>query len=620
MTIPDITETELQNALAIVPPGDDEIQVIAGTASAGPVGVLAAYNTVPALVADFIGGPMVEEAARSIEDSDGTPVLVYRTPSTTPGVVGTVDTSKVTGTAVLSVTGTPADDAQGYFIVTTGGTIGTAPGPAGKWSLNNELGVNRTLSPETTFGLGNTIPLPNGTVITAEPDSAQLTALNTFINDIKAKTNAHFILTTGTVHTTADTADVVAVANATNTATRVALINACCAAYEAHRVKGSGNAPPIHINVSGDTVNGLAITTPATDDESALARAIDIQSAYAGHASGTTWHTIADTTNVIFDLLPTTGTLNVGDVITFPCTAPKWGASDLQAFFAALVSGAQDYGFIQIAGPVSSTEAATVSSGLDALRGAKKYKWAIIGARAPNVAETEQQWMTALENDYANTFRPDLAVCAGTAWVTSAVDGLQHQRRITGSVAAVAVEVPIQVDLAKVALGPLPNLTMFDSNKNPIAHNEATNPGLTAARFITLRTFSTKGEAPYITNPVLMSTPGSDFDLVQKRRVMNVLERTVYDFGLTVDLNAEGTVDPPTGLISETAARDIEIDMIEAITEALGPAISDPEDPKLFVLSRTNPVLTNGGNLTADSRIVPLFYIKGLAVTTGFAK
>jgi len=161
---------------------------------------------------------------------------------------------------------------------------------------------------------------------------------------------------------------------------------------------------------------------------------------------------------------------------------------------------------------------------------------------------------------------------------------------------------------------------MFDSNKNPICHNEAVNPGLMAARFIVLRTFSTKGEAPYICNPVLMSTPGSDFDLLQKRRVMNVLERTIYDEGLTLDLNAEGTVDPTTGLISEIAARDIEIDMIEAITEALGAAISDPDDPKMFVLSRTDPVLTNGGSLTAASRIVPLFYIKNLAVTTGFAK
>lgn len=620
IVIPDVTETELQNALGIVPPGSDEIQVIAGCSSAGTSGVLAAYASIPGLVADFGYGPMVEEATRSLEDSDGTPVIVYKTPSATPGSVGAVDGSKVTGTAALTVTGAPFDDYEGYFVCTTAGTIGVAPGPAGKWSLAN--GRDGTLSPETSFGVGDTIPIPNsGIAILASPGSTDATALNTLINDAFTKQNAHVILTTGTVHTSADSADVLSSGtypSATTTATRIARVNAICAAYELHRVKGSGAS--IHINAGGDTVDGLTILTPAVDDETALARILDWKAKYALHIAGTTWHTIADATNTVTDPAPSPGTLNVGDVITFPCTAPKWGISDLTALFAALVSGQQDFGFVQIAGPVSATEAATVATGLDSLRAAHKPSWAIVGARGPNAGENESAWTTAIENDYAGTNRPDLAVCAGTAWVTSAVSGFQYTRRITGSVAARAVKAPIYVDLAKVSDGPLPNLAMFDSKKNPICHNEATNPGLMGARFITLRTFSTKGLAPYITNPVLMSTPGSDFDLVQKRRVMNVLERTVYDFGLTVDLNAEGTVDPDTGFISETAARDLEIEMIEAITEALGAAISDPEDPKLFVLSRTDPVSTNGGHLTADSRIVGLFYIKNLAVTTGFRK
>jgi hypothetical protein len=474
----------------------------------------------------------------------------------------------------------------------------------------------------TSFGVGNTMPIPNsGLTITAEPGSSDETLLNTLINDLFTKFDAHVVLTTGTVHSNADSADVVSSGtypSATNTATRVNRINALCAAYELHRVKGSGASPAIHINVAGDVVNGLTILVAAVDDETALARALDLKTHLTAHEGDLTVHTIADTANVPTDAAPSTGTLAVGDTITFPCTAPKWGASDLEAFYAALVAGQQEFGFTQIAGPVSATEAATVASGLDSLRAVKKFSWAIIGARAPNAGESESTWTTSIENDYAGTNRPDLAVCAGTAWVTSAVTGIQHSRRITGSVAAVAVEVPIYVDLSKVSLGPIPNLTMFDSNKNPICHNEAVTPGLMSARFITLRTFATKGLAPYICNPVLMTTPGSDFDLLQKRRVMNVLERTIYDTGLTIDLNAEGTTDPTTGFISETSARDVEADMIEAITEALGPAISDPEDPLLFVLSRTDPVLTNGGNLTAASRIVPLFYIKGLSVSTGF--
>ena len=157
LQIPDITETELQNALGIVPPGDDEIQVVIGCSSQGTTGVLAAYASIPGLVADFGYGPMVEEAARSLEDSDGTPVYVYRTPNSTAGTVGSVNVMGVTGTAVLSVTGTPYDDAEGYAVCTTAGTIGTAPGPGIKWALDN----GRTLSPETFFGSGSTVAIPN---------------------------------------------------------------------------------------------------------------------------------------------------------------------------------------------------------------------------------------------------------------------------------------------------------------------------------------------------------------------------------------------------------------------------------------------------------------------------
>ena len=68
----------------------------------------------------------------------------------------------------------------------------------------------------------------------------------------------------------------------------------------------------------------------------------------------------------------------------------------------------------------------------------------------------------------------------------------------------------------------------------------------------------------------------------------------------------------------DAAARDIEADMCAAIKTALGPAISNPDDPDIFRLSRTDAVLTNGGQLTASSRIEPLFYIKKLTVTVGF--
>src|SRR4051812_27133807 len=104
MSLPDITITELTNALGIVPPGSDDLQAIIGCSSSGVATTPAAYGTVAGLVADFGYGPMVEAAARSINET-GTPVIVCKTPNSTPGEVGDIDVSTITGTALVSLTG-----------------------------------------------------------------------------------------------------------------------------------------------------------------------------------------------------------------------------------------------------------------------------------------------------------------------------------------------------------------------------------------------------------------------------------------------------------------------------------------------------------------------------------
>ncbi len=130
-------------------------------------------------------------------------------------------------------------------------------------------------------------------LLTATSGGSLPVTLNAWLNTALTKLNSHYV-DTGS-HTIADGADVVSSVTyptAINEATRVARVNAICAAYELHRAKGSGAL--IHINAPGDTTSALSITTPATDDESALARALDLDAAAALHFAGTTWHTIAD--------------------------------------------------------------------------------------------------------------------------------------------------------------------------------------------------------------------------------------------------------------------------------------------------------------------------------------
>jgi Protein of unknown function (DUF2586) len=627
--LPDVSITELQNALGIIPATANDICVVVGCSSKGPLNTPAAYATVAGLVADFGEGPGVDDAALILNGSEsangGTPIIFMRVPSSTPGSLGVIDVSLVTGTAVASGTGVPLNAYEGYFEVVTGGTIGTA-GITFIWSLDNK----RTFSAITSLGVADTFTFPgSGFGLLFSPSSTDQTALNTLINQIFTKLNAHVVLTTGTVHSNADSTDVVSSGtypSATNTATRVARINALRAAYELHRVKDSALGTPIHINVGGDTTN--AITAPvATDDESALVLALNLKAKLNAHEAGTTWHTIADATNTVTASAPSPGTLLAGDIIRLEAFEPKWVASDLTAAAAVLQAGQQAFGFLQISGSVDATEAGTIGTALDGLRTAKKYKWAIWGARGQDAGESESVWMSSIESDYAATARPDIAVCGGTWWQNSPIAGRKYKRRISGAVAARLVTLPIYVDAAKVRVGQLKSGTLFDTTQNPIGYDENAHGGLglAASKFIVLRTFTNNGLGAYINNPYLMSSVGSDFVYVQHRRIMNVLEATIYVVGVNVDLNAEGAVDPAlvpgqanTAYINELTARDIEFEMRAEIATALGKAISNPDDPRLFVLSRTDPVLTNGGILTANARIEPLLYIKGLNVTTGF--
>jgi len=126
--------------------------------------------------------------------------------------------------------------------------------------------------------------------------------VDTLINSLFTKFNAHVILTAGGVHTNADNADVVSGVTyppAVDLATRMARINALCDAYELHRVKDTGSSPAIHINAGGDTTNGLAITSPATDEDLARARALDLQEKLNAHLADVTSHGAQDGANHI---------------------------------------------------------------------------------------------------------------------------------------------------------------------------------------------------------------------------------------------------------------------------------------------------------------------------------
>ncbi len=604
--LPDVEIDELEHALNLVPDGADEVMVLIGTSSAGPTATPAAYGTIPGASADFGEGPLVEAAAIALEETDGTPVILIRTPTGTPGALGAIDNAGVTGTCVPVGSGTPDNTYEGYLKVVDGGVIGV-DGITFYWSLNN----GRNLSALTRLGTAHSFAFPDGGIeLLFQPPVAALVAL---ANALKVALNAHVVKIAGSVHGLADNTNVTAVANATTQATAITLLNDMRTKYEAHRVLTTGS-----VHGLADSTN--ALTAPAaTTGQSAVMLANDLKAKLNAHVVLTTGsvHGASDAADVVATADATRGTLVAGDIILQPTVEPLWADAAITAAMTALQASQHSFGFVQLVGPCSAASATVFKTALAALRTAKKFKWGLVSARVPNVGETDTDYQTAIKADYSAFTSSSIVRVAGSGRQTSAISGRTYTRSPGPAVAARAARVPIYVDLARVSDGPLDKFALYDSNKNPIGHDEQNFPGLDSFGWVVLRTFPEKRVEVYIANPNLSSEVGSDFTLLQHRRVMNVLERTIYTTGLSVQLSREGVADAG-GVVSEITARDIEGDFRTAIRAALPGAISNPDDDDIFRLTRGEPVLTNGGQLTASSRIRSLFYIKKLAVSVGF--
>lgn len=161
MTQPAVIITQLDGALGVLPPSSGRLYAVVGPSSTGPVGVPSTFGRKENVASNFGIGGLVEAAAHYIEKY-GRPVLVIRTGNTVAGAAGTVDTDGVSGTSVVTaddVATEPLDDYEVYFVVKTGGTIGT-DGIVLQHSLDN----GRTLSPPVALGTAETFTIPNSGV------------------------------------------------------------------------------------------------------------------------------------------------------------------------------------------------------------------------------------------------------------------------------------------------------------------------------------------------------------------------------------------------------------------------------------------------------------------------
>lgn len=307
------------------------------------------------------------------------------------------------------------------------------------------------------------------------------------------------------------------------------------------------------------------------------------------------------------------GTLVAGDTYAATATAAKWSAAELGTALTALGNSTIQWEQVAVVGALDA-------NAFDQLE-LNVIGWSAIGrernwfaaARVPNAGESEATYLSALSAIFSAKSTTHGAVCAGACKLTSGVSGAKYRRSILASVVAAHGGASEEIDCADINRGSLPGVSIRDVNGNVDEHDELINPGLDDARFIALRTWEGY-PGVYINRPILMSAPGSDFELVPHRRVMNLARIALRSY-FTRRLNRPIRVNESTGYILETEALQMEAGGKAVLRAAL---MATPKASGFqLTLSRTDNVLSTK-TLTVTVRIIPLGYPEFITITLGF--
>jgi hypothetical protein len=301
-----------------------------------------------------------------------------------------------------------------------------------------------------------------------------------------------------------------------------------------------------------------------------------------------------------------TNSFTAGDTYNFTCTAPSFGTTDIQNAFAALLASPSTWGWAHVVGGSSSAAgAATLAAAVDTLMSAAfsayRYCFAVVEA-----VDTDANLKTA----FASFASKRVDVCIATATLVSGVTGLSLKRSSAYPYTARLGLIPISEDPGFVGRGSLPSVTA-------IQRDEAVTPGLDALNFTTLRTIIGQ-PGFFITRGHMFAAPGSDFGLVQNRRVMDVA-CSITRAALLPFLNSSlrvlpATASPPGAIVPADAGR-IEAQVNGQLKGALlAPGyVSDTS----VVVDRNANILSTG-QLPVTTRVTPLAYASDIEETIGF--
>lgn len=204
------------------------------------------------------------------------------------------------------------------------------------------------------------------------------------------------------------------------------------------------------------------------------------------------------------------GTYVLNEVYKSTATPPAYTSTELIAALAAWrASGQFAAAWLDVGVPASAAAGATIAGAIASQADTAEDRGDFVAVLLQAADDTLGNLTTA----YA-AVASKRELIAATFCRLQGADGHVLRRPVSWVAMAELAKRPISEDISRVRTGPIPGV-------KSIEHDEENSPGYSAAKFVTLT--KRRGKSGfYVYDPVMRSPTGSDYDLLQMRRVMDV--------------------------------------------------------------------------------------------------
>lgn len=320
------------------------------------------------------------------------------------------------------------------------------------------------------------------------------------------------------------------------------------------------------------------------------------------------------------------GTWVAGDEWRFDTVEPLWAVADVVTMLDTLRATGYKFRLIELVGPMTASDAVSLTPMLDAM--ATKYRYTRLIGHArdfdPAIDTDADAWATTLAADVAALDTERIAIAAGYYRVTSVIDNRLYRRPALFPVVARIMARPIQEHPGKVRKsgggGALrytdsPSQAEIDSKNldDMVYLDTSEDPTLKTARFITLRKRVGR-PGWFVDEASTMASPASDYTTLPLCFVIDKASDLTYEWLVDI-LNDDPPVNEDTGHITEEYAQGEEARARSIFNN--GMVAKRNCSAVTAQLMRDDEILSTK-TLTAKTRVVPKGYVRDISVTVAF--